>query len=87
MTFGKGVHVVLTGSRVDFLVVSNVVDLVFVQPFLGHDPWCVRQHFIGPSAMSDSFTSLGMGHGGRRLVRSTQAVRVDTDEQVHLWEG
>jgi hypothetical protein len=37
--------------------------------------------------MSDSFTSLGMGHGGRRLVRSTQAVRVDTDEQVHLGEG
>ena len=66
---------------------GDVVNIVLFQPSLIHDPWRVGEHLVCPATVPDGLTSLGVGHGGRRLVRSAKCVGTDADEKVNAWEG
>lgn len=44
------------------LVMRDVVNLVLVDEFLRHDPWCVCDDLIDPSTVPHAFASFGVGH-------------------------
>ena len=74
LTLGKGIDVIVACTRVDQLVMCDIVDLVLLQPSLIDHPWRVRKDLVDPSTMSDRLASLGVGHGWGVFVPRTLAV-------------
>jgi hypothetical protein len=84
--FGESIDVFHTFGRVNYLVVRQVINLMLVHPLLIHNPRCVRQDLIRPTAVSNGLASLRMRHRRGRLVLGAQLVRVYTNQKVHVRE-
>lgn len=66
---------------------SDIIDVIFVQPSLVDHPWGIRQNLIHPPTMSDGLASLGVCHGGCRLVRCAEGVRAYPNEKLDAGKG
>lgn len=86
LRLGKAIHVFVGFARVYQLVVRNVVDIVLVEESLVNDPGSVGNHLVDPTALTDGFASLGVRHGGGRLVTCAQVVRAHADQELHFGE-
>ena len=73
-------HCILSSSldRVWGLVVSDIVDLPFVQEGLVDDPGRVGHNFVYPAAVPQELTALDLGELG-----PAERVSEDADHQMH----
>lgn len=72
--FCKGINIFYPFTRIYHLIVSQIIDLMFVHPGLIDDPRCIRQDLVCPATMPHSFASFRMGHGRSGLVLRAEFV-------------
>lgn len=83
---GKLVNIVVSFAWVYKLVVGDIVDIVLIHEFLVDDPRGIGDNLVYPSALTDSLTSFGVGHGWCILVVCAELVRDDSDQKLDFGE-
>jgi hypothetical protein len=83
----KRIHILKVLARIHQLVVSDIINLVLVQPRLVDHPRRVGEHLVRPPTVPDRLAPLRVGHGWCGLVFRAELVGADPDEEVDGWEG
>ena len=81
------VDVITLVSAVGEVIVSNVVELVFLKKLGGDDPRAVLDHFVDPFAVSNGFGSLAARHDRQALAPMCFLIASDADNEHRVRES
>ena len=82
-----GINVIALGSLVREIVMRDIVDLVFLEEFRGHNPRAIGNDFIDPFAMTKRFCSLRTAQHGQAFPLMRILITRYADNQIDLGKG
>ena len=81
------IDIVAFACTIWFIVMSNIVDAVLGEKFCRDDPGTIRNNFVNPLAMSDSFCTLSTSEDGQAFALVGLCITRHTNKEIGLWKG